>query len=100
MQGYQSFTDLDLNDIPPERRYYVRQAPIGSVTALGLSSGEWIVLLVSRRTVTRPTFEEMRSDLESRVGPYVAEYRLIRDLRASEEIRVDSVVFESMVDFD
>ena len=92
-EGYTQYTNTDLETLPAEFRYFVRQAPLGQTTVVGLSGDQWILLHVSRRLQRTPSFEDSRATLQRRLQPYIAEYNLLRELRSQASIKVDTTQF-------
>lgn len=97
--GFTSMTNADLETQSNVLRYYVNQAPLGEPTVVGISDNQWMLLKVSRREDRGASFEESRQALESRLRPYIAEYNLLRQLRSSAAIRVDTTRFEQVMAF-
>ena len=98
-EGYTALTNADLENQPAELRYHVRQAPMDQTTIVGLANSQWIVLNVSRRDARPPSFEDSRATLERRMKPYIAEYNLLRELRSSAAIQVDTTLFRQAMAF-
>ncbi len=98
-EGYTQYTNTDLEALPAELGYFVRQAPLDQPTAVGLSGDQWILLHVSRRHERAPSFENSRATLERRLQPFIGEYNLLQELRSQASVRVDTTLFEQAMAF-
>ncbi|MBT8400811.1 MAG: peptidylprolyl isomerase [Rhodothermia bacterium] len=95
-QGFVSYDDRDLEGLA-EWGVHARTAPLDDVLVTGLSRDRWFLLRVDSRRSDTPSFDDFRQELAEESAPYISEYRLIEDLRASAEIRVDTTLFEEIM---
>ncbi len=97
--GFTAMTNVDMESQPVELRYFVRQAVLNEPVVVGLANNQWIVLRVSRRERRQPAFEDSRPAIEARLRPHIGEFNLLRDLRSSASVRVDTTAFKQVMAF-
>ncbi len=94
--GYAQYEDRNLEGMR-EWGVHARTAPLDAVLVTGLSRDRWFLLSVQGRDTETPSFDEFRQELADQSAPFMAEYRLLQDLRSSAKIRVDSTLFEQIM---
>lgn len=78
---------------------YVATAPLDEPTVIGRRD-DWAVVRLRERTQQPVTWKDNRAEIERAVAPFVREYRAVEDLRNTTPIRVDTVLFNQIADFN
>lgn len=94
---YQAFTQRRISE---DRKWgtYVRRAPLSQPVVTGLSDGSWALLQVSRLTTRKMALEDEKSGISEAIKPLVAEYELLKMLRTTSTITLDTLRFEEIME--
>jgi hypothetical protein len=94
--SYAEYSDQDLSEYPQWKRSVVG-APIDESIVVGLQRDWYVLTVTERRELVVDRAEQLQRVREA-IRPLVPEYRLLKELRATSEIKVDTVRFEQIMD--
>ncbi len=93
--AYLSYRDQQLADVPQWRNAVVA-APLSTLGVVGIEA-DWYVFQVSDRRQVSAGREAELAEIKDLIRPLVPVYRLLNELRANLDVKVDSVRFKEIM---
>lgn len=96
-ETYAAYEDRDLTEIG-ELGTHLQRAPLETPVVVGTGDGGWHVVEVQDRAIEYVEFEDAREEIQEKVGPYIPEIRLTRELREEADIEINHELFREMME--